>query len=133
MLQGKTRDHRRQKRVVDREFGAQSIGEPRLFDGDVLPDQLQLFTKTDFIRAMAAERRPQYFAQAFDDADSGLTLVVANENGDRVERIEQEVRIDLRLQRGETRAGELFGKSGHLRVALVRFNKVTNRMLNADH
>src|SRR5262245_32854603 len=104
MLQREAGDHGGQERVADVEFGPQPIRESRLLYGDVLPDELEFFSEWDFIHAMAAERRPQHFAQLFDDAHRGPTVVVTHEHGDRVERIEEEVRVNLRLQRGKTRA-----------------------------
>src|SRR5262247_4274706 len=81
---------------------------------------------------MSAQRRSQHLAQLFDDAYGRLTVVVTHEHGDSIERVEEEVRIHLRLKRGEARVRELFGKAGQLRVALARFDEVTNGMLNAD-
>src|SRR5262245_37975239 len=104
LLQREARYRRGQERVADIEFRPQPIRESRLLDGDVLSDELQFFSEWDFIRAMAAQRRPQHLAQLFDDAHGGLTVVVTHEHRDRVERVEEEVRIHLRLQRGETRA-----------------------------
>src|SRR5882672_1228377 len=103
MLQREAGRRGGQERFVYVEFGPQAIGESRLLYGDVLPDEFELFSEGDFIHAMAAQRRPQYFAQLFDDAHGGLTVVVTHEHGNRVERVEEEVRVHLRLQRGKTR------------------------------
>src|SRR5262249_33665320 len=121
-----------QERIVYVELGPQPIGEPRLFYGDGLADEFQLFPEGNFIHTMSAQRRSQHFAQLFDDAHGGLTVVVTHEHRDSVERVEEEVRIHLRLKRGEARVREPFGKTGQLRVALARFDEVTNCMLNAD-
>src|SRR5262245_38549909 len=124
MLQRETGRRRGQERVVYVEFRAQSVGESRLLYGDVLPDEFELFSEGDFIQAVAAERRPQHFAQLLDDAHGGLAVVVTNEHCDRVERVEEKVRVNLSLQRGETRARESLGKTGHLDVPLARFDEV---------
>src|SRR5262245_5067264 len=97
VLQREARHYGGDERIADVEFGSQPIGESRLLNGDVLPDEFEFFSERDFIRAMAAERGPQHFTQLFDDAHRGLTLVVAHEHGDGVERVEEEVRVDLRL------------------------------------
>src|SRR5215475_6622336 len=132
MLQRETGRRRGQERVVYVEFGAQSVRESRLLYGDVLPDEFELFSEGNFIQAMAAERRPQDFAQLLDDAHGGLAVVVTNEHCDRVERVEEKVRVNLGLQRGETRARQPLGKTGHLDVALSRFDEVTDGVLDPD-
>ncbi|MCG3161653.1 MAG: hypothetical protein JMDDDDMK_02850 [Acidobacteria bacterium] len=132
LLQGETGNQRGQERASDVELSPQPVREARLFDGDVLPDEFEFFAEWDFIRAMAAERRSQDLAQLFDDAHGGLTLVVAHHHGDGVERVEEKVRVHLRLQRGETRARQLLGKTRQLHVALARFDEVTNGVLDAD-
>src|SRR5215470_17001745 len=104
MLQREARYHSGQERVADVEFGSQPIREPRLLNGDVLPDELKFFSEWDLIRAMAAERRPQHFAQLFDDSHRAPTVVVTHQHCDRVERVEEEMRVHLRLQSGKTRA-----------------------------
>lgn len=104
LLQGEAGNQRGQERVGDTEFRLQPVRESRFFNGDVLPDKFEFFAERDFIRAVAAERGAQHFAQLFDDAHGGLTLVVTRQHGYGVERVEEKVRIHLRLQRGEMRA-----------------------------
>src|SRR5262245_43513045 len=81
---------------------------------------------------MAAQRRAQHFTQLFDDPHSCLTVVVTNEYGNRVERVEEEMRVHLRLQRSKTRDRELLGKTGDLYVPLARLDEVAYGVLDAD-
>src|SRR6185369_13981356 len=69
----------------------------------------------------------------FDNTHGALAIVVANEHGNRVECVEEKMRIELCLQRCETSAGELFGESCDLDLALACVDEVTRRMLDADN
>src|SRR5262245_5416030 len=112
MLQREAGSRSGQERIVYVEFGSQPIGESRLFYGDVLPDECKLFSEGNFIHTMSAQCRTQHLAQLLDDAHGGLTVAVTHERGDSIERVEEEVRVHLRLKRGEARVRELFGKAG---------------------
>src|SRR6266540_3072901 len=106
MLQREAGSRGGQERIFYVEFGPQPVGESRLFYGDVLPDEFKLFSEGNFIHTMSAQRRSQHFAQLLDDAHGGLAVVVTHEHGDSIERVEEEVRIHLRLKRGEARVRE---------------------------
>src|SRR5262245_4783096 len=112
MLQREAGSRGGQERIFYVEFGPQPIGEPRLFYSDVLPDEFKLFSEGNFIHTVSAQRRPQHFAQLLDDAHGGLAVVVTHEHSDSIKRVEEEVRIHLRLKRCEARVRELFGKTG---------------------
>ena len=47
---------------------------------------------------MARKRASQHLAQMFDDTHGAFTIVVAHEHRDRVECVEEKMRIELRLQ-----------------------------------
>ena len=54
--------------------------------------------------------RAQHFRQLLDDARRRRVVAVAHEHVHRVQTIEQKVRVELRLERGQPRAGELLGQ-----------------------
>src|SRR4029453_3781069 len=101
-----------QERIFYVEFVPQPVGKSGLFYGDVLPDEFKLFSEGNFIHTMSAQRRPQHFVTLLRDGPGGLGGGVPHEHGDSIERVEEEVRIYLRLKRGEARVRELFGKTG---------------------
>src|SRR5215208_3239056 len=68
----------------------------------------------------------------FDDADGALSIVVTNEHGDRVECVEEKVRVELRLECGEARTRELFREPGDLHFTFTRVDEVSRRVLDAD-
>src|SRR6185437_11565449 len=83
--------------------------------------------------ARRPERPAQDVAQLLDDARRRRRVAVAYEHGHRVETVEQEVWIDLRLQRRQSRPSKLLGEPGDLRVTLAYFDEVARGMLDADH
>src|ERR1051325_5377376 len=68
----------------------------------------------------------------FDDTHGALAIVVAHKHGDGIKCVEKKVRIELRLQRSETSAGELFRETRDLHFTLARVDEVTRRMLDPD-
>src|ERR671927_471195 len=68
----------------------------------------------------------------FDDADGALSIVVTNEHRNRVECVEEKVRIELCLECRKARAGELFRQTCDLHFTLARVDEVTRRVLDAD-
>src|SRR5689334_22143923 len=67
-----------------------------------------------------------------DYAHRALPIVITHEHGDSVQRVEKKMRIELRLQRREPRARELFRKSCDLHFTFARFDEVTRRVFDAD-
>src|ERR1041384_3181556 len=67
----------------------------------------------------------------FDDAHGALSIVITYEHRNRVECIEEEVWIQLRLKCSETRARELFGEPGHLHFALAGVDEITRGVFDS--
>src|SRR5262249_57817727 len=51
---------------------------------------------------------------------------------DRVERVEEKVGIELRLERGEARARQLLGQPRQLQLTLARLDEVPDGVLDPD-
>src|SRR5688572_101744 len=130
MLQSKTRDYRRQHRIRNTELRPQSIRKPRLLDRHILPHQLQLFTQRHLIRAMTTKRVTQHLAQVFYDPHRARAVVITHQDGNRIQRVEKEVRIDLRLQCSKACTGQLLRQPRQLHLALSHLDKVANRVLD---
>ena len=69
----------------------------------------------------------------FDDGHCALSIVIANEDSDRVECVEEKVWIELRLECGKPGARELFGEPGNLNFAFTRVDKVTSSVLDSHN
>jgi hypothetical protein len=81
----------------------EAAAEARLLDGDVAPQQLQFRGERHFLAA--ADRFAQEHAQARDHLLGGVRVLV-NQLGDRVQRVEEEVRLELRAQELEPGVGQ---------------------------
>ena len=115
-------------RGVDLELRPQPVGKPGLLDREILPHQPELVFERDFICLGAAQRAAQHFAELLDYASRGGAVAVAHEHRDGVEAVEEEVRIQLRLQGRQPRAGELLRQADHLDLALVCLDKIPDRV-----
>src|SRR6266850_2486583 len=85
----------------------EALPEPNLLDVEVVSQELQLLLQRDLLRTRAIEHPPQQIAQPGQHADGEGILTGANELADGVQRIEQEVRLELHLERFQARRGEL--------------------------
>src|SRR5688572_18507798 len=103
---------------VDLECGAQAVRKTTLLDRQVLPHQVQFLVEHHFVDAMPAQRAPQQTAQLLAHARRTRALSIVRPYRDRIERIEKEMRVELGLQRSETRAGQLLREPAHLQLSL---------------
>src|SRR5690606_5001493 len=95
--------HERVQRVgLDLEHYGQTVTESGLFDLQVLGQEIQLFLQRDFLDADHPEGDAEQVAEAGDHGVGRLDIAV-HERRDRVERIEEEVRLQLPLERLEPR------------------------------
>ena len=83
---------------------AQPIAEAHPFDVEIGADDAQLLVERDERRRRAVERRAQQRGE-LPGHPLGAGRIVVHERGDRVQRVEQEVRLHARLDRGELRLG----------------------------
>jgi len=80
--------------------------EAHLHDVEIELQQLQLARQRDLLLARPLERHAQQFAQTRDHA-THAARVALHERRHRVQRVEQEVRVQLRTQHREPRLREL--------------------------
>ena len=90
-------------RHVDRDD--ELVAESRLLEVEIALHVSQLLLERHELRG-ARELRAHVVGKREHEA-SGAVGVGAHERGDRVERVEHEVRLHLRLERGRRRTGEL--------------------------
>ena len=91
---------------LDVELHRQAIRETRLLDAEILLEELQLHLQGHFVVARVVEREPQQIAEVHEGAIRGLDILV-HERGDRVQRVEQEMRVELLLKRRQLRLDQL--------------------------
>src|SRR5688500_9803567 len=96
-LQQKVGDQRMQRIGLDVEYHRQTIAEARLFDLQVLREEIELLLQRHFLHADALQRHAQQIAQARDHRIGGFDVAM-HQRRDRVERVEEEVRLHLPLQ-----------------------------------
>ena len=85
---------------IDVELHGQPILEANLFDLEVLLQELQFLFQRDAGGAGAIEGEAEQIAEPADHAIRRFGIRV-HERRDRVERVEQEVRVELRFERLE--------------------------------
>ena len=85
----------------------QPVGEAGALEVDIPFHELDLRGKCDELVFRLLDGRPQEVAEAEQHLERAVMILQTNERGDRVQRIEQEVRLDLELQRVQLRARKL--------------------------
>src|SRR5262249_28396005 len=81
--------------------------ESRLLDAEISADELDLFVETDPLVFAFAQRVAEDFGELFDGL-FGSGGIRVDQPGDGVERVEEEMRVDLRAESFELgAAGEL--------------------------
>ena len=103
---------------LDVEPDDQAIGETRLLDFEVLRQEIELRLQRAFVAAQILQRHPQQIAEAHQ-RPIGRVDVSVHQRGNRVERVEQEMRLKLMLQ-GAIRASISFVSSWDVRSARSR-------------
>ena len=99
-LQDEVRHERVERLGLDVEADNQAVGEARLLDLDVLREEVQFRLQWDFLLADVLERQPQQIAQTHERPVGGLDVAV-HQRRNGVQRVEQEVRVELLLERLE--------------------------------
>src|SRR6185437_2495954 len=69
--------------------------------------------------------------ELLDHANGAQAVTVAYEHGDRIQAVEQEMRIHSRLQRREPRRGELARDAHKLQLAIPILGEVPDCVLDA--
>ena len=130
--------HRRDPRVeclgIHLEPDRQAVGEPGLLDLQIGLHEAELFPQRHLVPLTVPERLPEQLAQAGDGGGRRLAPAVADEGGDGVERIEEEVRLELHSERGELGLGELGLEAHGLELAVAGRPVVLDRVSRGhDH
>jgi len=79
----------------------ESIPQPSLLNLDIALDEQQIFTKQDLLLVRLVESQPEEFAER-GQCFLSRPRITAQERGDRIERIEQKMRLQLGLQGMQT-------------------------------
>ena len=105
----------------------QAILESGLLDLQILLQELELLLQRDARRAAAVERQSQQIAQAADHP-VGRVRVGVDQRRDRVQRVEQEMRVQFRLERLQPRLRQLRFELRLLHCARLRLAVVAERI-----
>ena len=124
--------HERVQRVgVEVVAHGEPLAEAGLLDLQVLGQELEVVAERHLLRAAAVERHPEQVAQPHQHAVGGVHVPV-HERRDAVQGVEEEVRVELSLQRLQLRFGkprlELRGAEG----AVLRLAEVRGRVAERD-
>jgi hypothetical protein len=110
VLDDRLQDHRRHQpgERIGRNvpFDAQPIGEPNPLNGNVVVEEFHLARQRNLFGVLL-ERRAEQSAQPADRLGDRRLVAFQRERRDRVQRIEQEVRVELCPQRRQARFGEV--------------------------
>ena len=85
------------RRIGDRHLHRQSIAKPRLLNLDVAIEQRELLLERNAIDQAGVQRLAKQMAQAADHP-LGIRRTLMHQFGDRVERVEEKVRLQLHAQ-----------------------------------
>jgi hypothetical protein len=106
-LQDEGRDERAGDLVVDLPGDAQAIAEPDLLDLEVLAEELELARERRLEVKGRAQQPAEHLAEQRDHLDRAGGVAAADQHRDAVERVEQEVRLELHAERAELGFDEL--------------------------
>ena len=109
----------------------QPIGEAGLLDVDILLQRIELGAERHLLLPEVLERDAQQIAQLDEHPVRGVDVAV-HQRRDRVQRVEQEVRVQLLLQRLELRRNQLGLELRGADLALARLAVVEQRVTEAD-
>src|SRR5688572_2599274 len=126
VLQGESRYGRLAKLLVYLHRHRQPVGEPGLFDRDVLSDEIQLLRERHLTGPMAAECTPEQVAELFHHRRGARTIAIARPYGNGIQRIEEEVWIELRLERRHPRVGQLLRHTRQLHLTLLGIRQIAD-------
>ena len=96
---------------IDPERHAQAIAESRFLDGDVMVQQFELLLECDEGTPFPVKRLPQQLGQP-GDHPVRLLRILEHECRDGVQRVEEEVRLQLSHESVEPRLHELHLETG---------------------
>ncbi len=89
----------------DTECGAQAFFEPHLLDAEIKLQRFHFLRHRNLAARLSDQRVPQEAGQPGEHGVGGLALLEEHQRTDRIERVEEEVRIELIAQHRKLRAG----------------------------
>ena len=96
-LEGHPRNHRLHRVCRDVVADGQAVGEPRPFDFQISLHKADLVGQGRLMPVAVAERAAQQLTQRGKRVRGRAGAALADQRGDGVQRVEQEVRLELRL------------------------------------
>jgi len=132
-LKNQVRDHRESCPRMNVVLNMQPIGKSHLLNTQIQLNEIDLVSQFNFLFRGILERVTQEIAQTNKHRDRRLILVVAHQTHDAVQRVEEEVRVQLHSQRLELRLCELRFETCRQKFALTILAIVVERVTDADH
>ncbi len=130
-LQDQRRHHHVQGGRVDPILDAQPIAEVHLLDVEIRAQILELLGQLDFLHADLAQRDAEQIAEPLDHRVR-LLRIAMDERRDRVQRVEQEMRMQLLLQRLQLRFHQPRLEPRRPHLARAGLSVVIDGMLEPD-
>ncbi len=130
-LQHQVGDQRIERVRLHVEHYGQTIPEPGLFDLQILREEIELLLQRDLLDADVLERDAQQIAQLGDHVVGGIDVAV-HQRRDRVERVEEEMRLQLPLQRLQLSLDEMGLELAFAQLRDPRLAVVAQRVTEAD-
>ena len=130
-LQQKVGDERVQRLRLDVEYHCQTVAEARLFDLQILGEEVELLLERHFLHADALQRHAQQIAEPRDHGVRGIDVAM-HQRRDGVERVEQEVRLHLPLQGVQPRLDQPGLELRRVQFPRARFVQIPQRRADAD-
>ena len=106
-LQNQAGNLREKKIIGNINAVLQTLGEARFLNVEILLRELEFLSERDLLPVGILHDAAQEIAQPGDHADGSIVPIFANQPGDCVERIEQEMRLDLAAKRIQLRLRQL--------------------------
>ncbi len=132
-LENKARHQGALEPRLDREAGAEAVGEAHLLDRQVALEESDLLGERDLVGTIGVEHLTEHLAELLQHPRGGRGVPVPHQDGDGVQAVEEKVRVELRPERPEPRLGELGGEPGGVDRALAGFGEVERGVLDAQH
>ena len=131
-LQDHRRDHSRVGAGLDNNIHAECVAEARLHQGHVQREHEQFVAKRDLVNLARAQGGPKQFPQLFQQLVGSLRVPVQG-GRDRVQRVEEEVRLQLQAQVPELRFSQRAFDLGFAEAAFVRLAVRGESVEDEDH
>ena len=115
----------------DMDARGQAVTEASPLDAQVQLQQFQFAAQRDFLAVVVLQERAQQFAQAQQHVFRRQRVLV-QQGDDGVQRVEQEMRLQLRLQHLQARLRQFGGQSGRLQFAPCLLGLEVQQLLHGE-